>query len=196
MLPNRALRQAGWLSVRPGPFGEILDTVREPGLRRVRSSAGPRLRSPTPPTGRASASCCSGWRALAACWRARSGSELGLRPRASRRAGGAGASRTPGSPIRSGSTTARRPDYARTVDIHRKPGYDPCELFFDPKLLLAEGRAVRRLLQKKLGFRTLFDVVPLDASLVRGSHGVHRRGTPPIDRLSSAMVRRPGIPCR
>src|SRR5438105_4767496 len=25
------------------------------------------------------------------------------------------------------------PDYARTVDIHRKPGYDPCELFFNPK---------------------------------------------------------------
>ena len=31
------------------------------------------------------------------------------------------------------------PDYARTVDIHRKPGYDPCELFFDPKIALAEG---------------------------------------------------------
>ena len=52
------------------------------------------------------------------------------------------------------------PDYARTVDIHRKPGYDPCELFFDPKLLWPKGRAIRRLLQKKLGFRTLFDVVP------------------------------------
>ena len=23
------------------------------------------------------------------------------------------------------------PDFARTVDIHRKPGYDPCELFTD-----------------------------------------------------------------
>jgi hypothetical protein len=64
------------------------------------------------------------------------------------------------------------PDYARTVDIHRKPGYDPCELFFDPKLLWPKGRAAWRLLQKKLGFRTLFDVVPLDASLVRGSHGL------------------------
>lgn len=64
------------------------------------------------------------------------------------------------------------PDYARTVDIHRKPGYDPCELFLDPGLTFAKLRVVRRLLQKKLGFRTLFDVVPLDASLVRGSHGV------------------------
>jgi predicted AlkP superfamily pyrophosphatase or phosphodiesterase len=64
------------------------------------------------------------------------------------------------------------PDYARTVDIHRKPGYDPCELFFDPALRWPKARAGWRLLQKKLGFRTLFDVVPLDASLVRGSHGL------------------------
>jgi predicted AlkP superfamily pyrophosphatase or phosphodiesterase len=71
------------------------------------------------------------------------------------------------------------PDYARTVDIHRKPGYDPCELFFDPKLWWPKGRAVRRLIQKKLGFRTLFDVVPLDAGMVRGSHGLP--ATDPID---------------
>jgi predicted AlkP superfamily pyrophosphatase or phosphodiesterase len=64
------------------------------------------------------------------------------------------------------------PDYARTVDIHRKPGYDPCELFFDPELWWPKGRAAWRLLQKKLGFRTLFDVIPLDASLVQGSHGL------------------------
>jgi hypothetical protein len=64
------------------------------------------------------------------------------------------------------------PDYARTVDIHRKPGYDPCELFFNPQLLWPKGRALRRLLQKKLGFRALFDVVPLDPGLVKGSHGL------------------------
>ena len=57
----------------------------------------------------------------------------------------------------------RAPDYARTIDIHRKPGYDPCELFFDPKLWQPKVRAAWRLVQKKLGFRTLFDVVPLDA---------------------------------
>jgi hypothetical protein len=67
---------------------------------------------------------------------------------------------------------AQAPDYARTVDIHRKPGYDPCELFLDPQLWWPKGRAVRRLIQKKLGFRTLFDVLSLDASLVRGSHGL------------------------
>jgi predicted AlkP superfamily pyrophosphatase or phosphodiesterase len=64
------------------------------------------------------------------------------------------------------------PDFARTVDIHRKPGYDPCELFFDPKLAWPKGRALLRLAQKTLGFRTLFDVVPLDPTLVRGSHGL------------------------
>ena len=43
----------------------------------------------------------------------------------------------------------RAPRFARTVDIHRKPGYDPVELFFDPAT----------------------KSIPLDASLVKGSHG-------------------------
>ncbi len=66
---------------------------------------------------------------------------------------------------------ALAPDYARTVDIHRKPGYDPCELFLNPKLTFASGRIAWRLFQRKLGMRALLDVIPLDASLVRGSHG-------------------------
>lgn len=66
---------------------------------------------------------------------------------------------------------ARAPDYARTVDIHRKPGYDPAELFIDPSLPAPRLKAGWRLLQKKLGFRYLMDLIPLDASLVRGSHG-------------------------
>ncbi|MBL8860780.1 MAG: alkaline phosphatase family protein [Planctomycetes bacterium] len=69
------------------------------------------------------------------------------------------------------SDPAGEPDFARTVDIHRKPGYDPCELFVDPRLALPALRVARRLVQKKLGFRYLMDVIPLDASLVRGSHG-------------------------
>ena len=63
------------------------------------------------------------------------------------------------------------PDYARTVDIHRKPGYDPCELFLDPKLVWAKGRVLAKLAMRKAGIRTNLDVIPLDASLVRGSHG-------------------------
>jgi predicted AlkP superfamily pyrophosphatase or phosphodiesterase len=65
----------------------------------------------------------------------------------------------------------RAPDFARTVDIHRKPGYDPCELFLDPELALPRLRVARRLLQKALGMRYLMDVIPLDATLVKGSHG-------------------------
>jgi len=63
------------------------------------------------------------------------------------------------------------PDYARCVDIHRKPGYDPVELFLDPNIPAVKLKILRRLLQKKLGFRMLMDVIPLDATLVKGSHG-------------------------
>src|SRR6185295_18467379 len=66
---------------------------------------------------------------------------------------------------------ALAPDYARTVDIHRKPGYDPVELLVDPKLRLPKLRMAWRLLQKKLGFRYTMDVIGLDASVIRGSHG-------------------------
>ena len=66
---------------------------------------------------------------------------------------------------------AKAPDFARTVDIHRKPGYDPVELFINPEINFPKLHIVRRLLQKKLGFRMLMDVIPLDATLVKGSHG-------------------------
>ncbi len=63
------------------------------------------------------------------------------------------------------------PDYARTVDIHRKPGYDPMELFVDPDFEFPRLHMGRRLLQKWLGFRYYMDVISLDASYVKGSHG-------------------------
>ena len=63
------------------------------------------------------------------------------------------------------------PDFARTVDIHRKPGYDPAELFIDPALSAPRLRVAWTLARKALGFRYLLEVIPLDASLVRGSHG-------------------------
>ena len=65
----------------------------------------------------------------------------------------------------------RAPDFARTVDIHRKPGYDPVELFVDPQLKLPKVKVGLTLVKKKLGFRYLMEVIPLDASLVRGAHG-------------------------
>lgn len=69
----------------------------------------------------------------------------------------------------------RAPDYARTVDIHRKPGYDPVELFLDPKIRFTELKVGAKLLGKSVGMRMLMDVIPLDASLVRGSHGALAR---------------------
>ena len=81
----------------------------------------------------------------------------------------------------------RAPDFARTVDIHRKPGYDPVELFLDPRKTAIKLRIAGKILRKKLGFRTLLDVIPLDSTLVNGSHG--RPADDPLDGpvlLSSA----------
>lgn len=72
------------------------------------------------------------------------------------------------------------PDYARCVAIHAKPGYDPCELFFDPKLVAPKLAVGMKVMRKKLGFRTNIDVIPLDPSLVRGSHGL--AAVDPLDR--------------
>jgi len=87
------------------------------------------------------------------------------------------------------------PDFARTVDIHRKPGYDPVELFLDPELPFVQYRILQRLAQKKLGFRMLMDVVPLDATLVKGSHG--RAVTEPASQPLLLCGREvPGLPAR
>jgi predicted AlkP superfamily pyrophosphatase or phosphodiesterase len=77
----------------------------------------------------------------------------------------------------------RAPDFARTVDIHRKPGYDPVELFLDAQIPFPQVKIGLTLLKKQLGFRYLLDVIPLDASLVRGSHG----GLTPVD-LSPVFI--------
>ena len=66
---------------------------------------------------------------------------------------------------------SKAPDYARTVDIHKKPGYDPVEMFLNPKFPVPMLAVLWRLLKKKLGFRYLMDVIPLDATLIKGSHG-------------------------
>jgi predicted AlkP superfamily pyrophosphatase or phosphodiesterase len=65
----------------------------------------------------------------------------------------------------------KAPDFARTVDIHRKPGYDPAELFLDPALSVPKARIAWHLAKSKLGLRSLLSVIPLDATLVKGSHG-------------------------
>jgi predicted AlkP superfamily pyrophosphatase or phosphodiesterase len=79
----------------------------------------------------------------------------------------------------------RAPEFARGVDIHRKPGYDPAELFFDPADRFAKARAGLGLVRKKLGLRYAMNVVPLDPSWVRGTHG----------RLPDSVVDSPLLLC-
>jgi predicted AlkP superfamily pyrophosphatase or phosphodiesterase len=66
---------------------------------------------------------------------------------------------------------AHAPDFARTVDIHRKPGYDPVELLIDPRIALPKLAIATRLARKMLGMRYLMDVISLDATIIKGSHG-------------------------
>lgn len=65
----------------------------------------------------------------------------------------------------------KAPDFARTVEIHKKPGYDPVEMFADPTIKFLMPLVAGKLIKKKLGFRTMMDIIPLDATLVKGSHG-------------------------
>jgi predicted AlkP superfamily pyrophosphatase or phosphodiesterase len=178
VLPNRALRQAGLVSVRPGPFGEVLDLFESRAFA-VCDHQLAHVYVPDPADRPRVRELLVGLEGVDRVLEGEERRALGLDHE---RSGELVVLSRPDAWLAYPFWLDDRqaPDYAQTVDIHRKPGYDPCELFFDPKLLWPMGRAVRRLIQKKLGFRTLFDVVPLDASLVRGSHGVPAVG--PADR--------------
>ena len=168
--PNRALRQAGLLEVRHGPFGEQLDlygsrafAVVDHQLAHVyvqNPDDAPRAKDVLAPLPGVA-------RVLAGEERA----EIGLdHPRSGEVILLAEPDAWFAYPFWLDDRLA--PDYARSVAIHHKPGFDPCELFFDPRLRFPKLHAARRLLRKKLGFRMTMDVVPLDASIVRGSHGL------------------------
>lgn len=172
---NRALRRSGWLAARPGPFGEVFDPFTSRALAVCDHQIAhvyvndpddiARVRALIEQTQGVSHVFCLDERA-----------EIGLdHPRSGELVALAKPNTWFAYPFWMDDTAA--PDYARTVDIHRKPGFDPCELFLDPDLIWPMGRVARRLIQKKLGFRTLFDVVPLDARLVRGSHGLPAAST-------------------
>ncbi|MGB5204868.1 MAG: nucleotide pyrophosphatase/phosphodiesterase family protein [Eudoraea sp.] len=66
---------------------------------------------------------------------------------------------------------SKAPDYANMVDIHKKPGYDPVEMFTDPDDKFVMLKVILKLIKKKLGFRTVMNIIPLNANLVKGSHG-------------------------
>ncbi len=175
---NRILRRSGDLVVRDGPFGEMLETFQSKAFAVCDHQVAHVYVANPEAIGRVRellASVPGVARVLAGTERA----EIGLdHPRS-------------GELVVLSEPDAwfaypywlddrKAPDFARTVDIHRKPGYDPCELFLDPSLTWPMGKVALRLLQKKLGFRTRFDVIPLNPTLVRGSHGL--RTTRPEDR--------------
>ena len=175
---NRILRQSGWLAVRDGPYGEMLMPgeskafavadhqvahiyLNQPDLlgdvRRCLEAAGGIDRVVEPST--------------VALDHPRSGELIALaKPNA-------------WFTYYYWMEDQHAPDFARTVDIHRKPGYDPCELFLTSKV-----KAFARVAQKKLGFRYKMDVIPLDATLVRGSHGL------PVQGDDGPMIIGPGQP--
>jgi predicted AlkP superfamily pyrophosphatase or phosphodiesterase len=167
---NRILRQAGLVSVRPGPFGESLDTFESQAFAVCdHQLAHVYLRDPADvPRVR---EVLTGTPGVGQVYGGKERSNIHLDHE---RAGELVvlAERDAWFAYAFWLDDRQAPDYARTVDIHRKPGYDPCELFFDPKLWWPKGRALWRLAQKKLGFRYRMDVIPLDATLVRGSHGL------------------------
>jgi predicted AlkP superfamily pyrophosphatase or phosphodiesterase len=166
---NRALRRAGLLEVRETPTGEVLDVFGSRAFAVAdHQHAHVYLRAPADlPAAREALSSLPGLESL-----------LDRREQAALqidhpRSGDLLAIAAPGAwfTYYHWLDDARAPDFAPTVDIHRKPGYDPAELFIDPRLRFPKLRLARRLLQKKLGFRYLMDVVPLSGDLVRGSHG-------------------------
>lgn len=167
---NKLLREKGYLVVRPGPFGEQLETFQSRAFAVVdHQLAHIYVKNP-----RDISAIKDLLRGLPGVDRLASGEERGDWQLNTPRAGDivALAKRDAWFAYPFWLDEQFAPDYARSVAIHHKPGYDPAEMFFDPKLRFPMLRMVRKLIQKKLGFRTIFDVVPLDASIVRGSHGL------------------------
>jgi predicted AlkP superfamily pyrophosphatase or phosphodiesterase len=168
--PNRALREAGYLQVRAGPFGEQLDTFRSRAFA-VCDHQVAHVHVRAPADLEPVAALLRDLPGVARVLDHRAKVAMGLEhPRAGDLVLLARPDAWFAYPY--WLDDARAPDFARTVDIHRKPGYDPCELFFDPALFSPRLRVLTRLARIKLGLRTLMEVVPLDPALVRGSHGV------------------------
>ena len=161
VLINQELRKAGWLTVRDGPFGEMLMPMDSQAFA-VADHQLAHIYVNGVPTSEVQARLES----VPGIGSVVHPEELNLHHK---RAGELIALSDPDAwfVYYYWLDDARAPDFARTVDIHRKPGYDPCEMFMTSKL-----RAGARLLQKKLGFRYRMDVIPLDPTLVRGSHAL------------------------
>lgn len=154
LYPNRLLRSAGLLALRTENGRELLDAGASRAFA-VADHQAALVYARTP------ADIAAARAALAGC-----GAE---RPAAHAR-GGAFALEAPAGAWYAHDwwlDDAKAPDYQKTVDIHKKPGYDPRELFCEA----SKAGVAWRLLRRKLGFRTLLDVIPLDARVVKGTHG-------------------------
>ena len=174
---NRVLRREGLLQVRPGPFGEILD-VHESRAFAVCDHQAAHVYVKDPDD---IAPACRQLEATAGVARALNRdaqAELNINHEHS------------GELVALSESNAwfaypywlndeLAPDFARSVDIHRKPGYDPCELF----LAGSKAGMGATLMRKKLGFRYRFKSCPLDASIVKGSHGL-----PAADPQDGAVI--------
>jgi predicted AlkP superfamily pyrophosphatase or phosphodiesterase len=167
---NRRFREKGWLSVREGPFGEQLDVPQSAVLAAADHQVA-HVYVRDPDLLPAVESLLEDTDGVGEVW-----------GEAEKAANGVDHPRS-GELVALADPEAwftyyfwldddRAPDYARTVDIHSKPGYDPVEMFVDPTITAPMLKAGWNLLRKKLGFRYRMDLTPLDASLIEGSHGI------------------------
>jgi predicted AlkP superfamily pyrophosphatase or phosphodiesterase len=169
VLINRLLRQSGFLTVRPGPFGEVLETFQSRGFA-VCDHQVAHVYVPDPADRPIVRDFLASQPGIARVLVDEERTDWGLdHPRSGELVALAEPDAWFAYPYWLDDRHA--PDFAPTVDIHRKPGYDPVELFLDPHIRLPTLKIGWKLLQSRLGLRTLLDVIPLDATLVRGSHG-------------------------
>ena len=119
-------------AVRPEQMGGAAGRRRLRGVRGGRPPGGPRLRAAARAGGRGGGAAARAGRASRRCWTGAERAAHGLdHPRSGELVAVSRADRW--FTYYYWLDDDRAPDYARTVDIHRKPGYDPVELFLDPE---------------------------------------------------------------
>ena len=175
ILLNRVLREAGFSERPAGTVRRDPRHVRQPGLRRLRPPARPRLCRPADDRVHVRERLIGDCPASRESWRATSGARSGWTIRAPATWSSC-RKPIPGSPIRTGSTTAWPPISRGPSTSTASPATTPASCSSTQACCGPRAGRSRRLSQKKLGFRTLFDVIPLDPRLVRGSHGVPAPG--------------------